>query len=226
MRTSSNLEPAPWRRPTPVTPVKSPRPEADAALRLIGATAHLARDREVFGEGEPADQVFKVVSGAVRGFRVLADGRRQICDFYLPGDIFGLDLGETYRIAAEALCDTVLIVARRSLLGEGRDPAAARALFNLAMEQLRRGQELALTLGRRSARERMGCFLLDLESRLGESACLDLPMSRQDIADHLGLTIETVSRTLTQMQNAGLVRISGARSVELRQRQALSGLRA
>ena len=100
----------------PYVPAATMRAPAPEGIRLIGVTVHLSRDQEVFGEGEPADQVFKVVRGAVRCFRVLSDGRRQICDFYLPGDIFGIEPGADRRTTAEALTDTVLVAARRSTL--------------------------------------------------------------------------------------------------------------
>ena len=80
-------------------------PSEPEGIRLIGVTTHFMRDQEVFGECEPADHVYRVVRGAVRGFRVLSDGRRQICDFYLPGDIFGIERGAEHRITAEALTD-------------------------------------------------------------------------------------------------------------------------
>jgi CRP-like cAMP-binding protein len=190
-------------------------PEDRGGPRLIGVTLHPARDQEVFGEGEPADQAYKVVQGAVRGFRVMADGRRQICEFYLPGDLFGLEPDGVHHMTAEALADTILVAARRSSLGDEKDADASRRLWKLAMNQLRRGQEHALTLGRRSASERVAHFLIDMAERLGTGDHLDLPMSRQDIADYLGLTIETVSRTLTQMQGAGLISLAGCRSVQL-----------
>src|SRR5271165_5413052 len=98
---------APWSHHK--TPPAAP-PESEG-IRLIGVTTHFMRDQEVFGEGEPADYVYKVVRGAVRGFRVLSDGRRQICDFYLPGDVLGIELGSEHRITAEALTDTILVVA-------------------------------------------------------------------------------------------------------------------
>lgn len=197
--------------------------EADE-IRLIGVTMHVSRDQEVFGEGEPADQVYKVVRGAVRGFRVLSDGRRQICDFYLPGDVFGIEPSDEHRITAEALTDTVLIVARRSALGDENDGAASRRLWALAMNELRRSQDHALTLGRRSASERVANFLVDMAERLGGGESLELPMSRQDIADYLGLTIETVSRTLTQLQVSGLIKLAGCRSIHLRKPRALTEL--
>jgi CRP-like cAMP-binding protein len=212
-------------KPRQASPASPARPPEDRTVpRLIGVTIHLGRDQEVFGEGESAEQVFKVVHGAARGFRVLADGRRQICEFYLPGELFGLEPDGEHHLTAEALGETVLIAARRSALGDDRDADAARRLCKLAMAQIRRGQEHALTLGRRSAGERVAHFLLDMAERLGCGDHLDLPMSRQDIADYLGLTIETVSRTLTQMQGSGLIKISGCRSVSLCKPAALADL--
>jgi CRP-like cAMP-binding protein len=204
-------------------PVPPPLRDAEP-IRLIGITLHMTRDQEIFGEGEPADQVFKVVQGAVRAFRVLSDGRRQICDFYLPGDLFGIEPTGEHRVTAEALSDTVLVVARRSALGDEGDAAASRRLWTLAMNELRRSQDHALTLGRRSATERVASFLMDLAERLGGGEALELPMSRQDIADYLGLTIETVSRTLTQLQVSGLIKLAGCRSIILRRPRALADL--
>jgi CRP/FNR family transcriptional regulator, nitrogen fixation regulation protein len=212
----------------PQRPYAPPQPMADVAdgdgIRLIGVTMHLGRDQEIFGEGEPADQVYKVVRGAVRGFRVLSDGRRQICDFYLPGDVFGIEPGREHRITAEALTDTILVVARRSMLSDETDQAAARRLWSLAMTELQRSQDHALTLGRRSATERVASFLVDMANRLHSGDGLELPMSRQDIADYLGLTIETVSRTLTQLQVSGLIKLNGCRSIELRRPRSLADL--
>jgi CRP/FNR family nitrogen fixation transcriptional regulator len=203
------------------TPTRTPEPDS---LRLIGITVNLSRDQEVYGEGGPAAQAYKVVSGAVRVFRVLSDGRRQICSFYLPGDVFGIEPGLEHRSTAEALTDTVLVVARRSALGDEGDAAAARRLWTLAMNELQRSQDHALTLGRRSACERVASFLVDVAERLGSGESLELPMSRQDIADYLGLTTETVSRTLTQLQLSGLISMTGCRSIQLRKARALAEL--
>ena len=210
--------------PRPYVPAATMRTPAPEAIRLIGVTVHLSRDQEVFGEGEPADQVFKVVRGAVRCFRVLSDGRRQICDFYLPGDVFGIEPGQDRRTTAEALTDTVLVAARRSTLVEDEDSGTARRLWALAMADLQRSQDHALTLGRRSANERVASFLVDMAARLGDVDNLELPMTRQDIADYLGLTIETVSRTLTHLQVSGLIKLAGCRSIHLRKPRALAEL--
>jgi CRP/FNR family transcriptional regulator, nitrogen fixation regulation protein len=201
-----------------------PAPPESEGIRLIGMTTRVMRDQEVFGEGEPADHVYKVVRGAVRGFRVLSDGRRQICDFYLPGDIFGIERGAEHRITAEALTDSILVVARRSALAHENDGATARSLWDLAMIELGRSQDHALTLGRRSAGERVASFLVDMAERIGDGEHVELPMSRQDMADYLGLTIETVSRTLTQLQSSGMITLAGCRSIDLRKPRALAEL--
>ena len=196
------------------------------AVRLIGVTLHLSRDQELYGEGEPADQVYKVVRGAVRSFRLLSDGRRQICDFFLPGDIFGIETRSERWVTVEALTDTVVIAARRSGLADDGDSRAARGLWALAMADLQRSQEHVLTLGRRSAHERVAGFLVDMAERLGDSGHLDLPMTRQDMADYLGLTIETVSRTLSHLQATGLIKLAGCRSINLSKPRALAELSA
>ena len=209
------------RRPYPAPP---PSVADLDDIRLIGVTMNVSRDQEIFGESEPADQVFKVVEGAVRSFRLLSDGRRQICDFYLPGDVFGIELGADHRTTAEALTDTVLVVARRSTLGDEGDAGANRRLWRQAMKALQRSQDHAVTLGRRSASERLANFLVDMAARLGGGEALELPMSRQDIADYIGLTIETVSRTLTQFQILGLIRLAGCRSVQIQKPRTLAEL--
>jgi len=194
----------------------------DDVFPLISAAKSFGRDQAVYDDGDAADCVYKVVSGAVRAVRLLADGRRQIGEFYLPGDVFGVELGERRRAAAEALGETVLLVARRASLPAG--PEQGGRLWRLALRDLQRSQDHVLTLGRRTASERLASFLLDLAERLDATGEFELPMSRQDIADYLGLTIETVSRTLTQLQADGLVRLSGVRRVRLPRPAALAEL--
>jgi CRP/FNR family transcriptional regulator, nitrogen fixation regulation protein len=189
---------------------------------LIGVARSLSRDQEVFAEGSAAEAVYKVVSGAVRTLRLLADGRRQIIGFHLPGDVFGIEAHSVHGATAEAICETVLVSARRSsVLG---DMEQQGRLVRHALTELRCSQDHLLTLGRRTAIERVASFLVDLVNRTGASEVLALPMSRQDIADYLGLTIETVSRTLTQMQARGIVRLHGCRQLRLLKRSALVDL--
>jgi CRP/FNR family transcriptional regulator, nitrogen fixation regulation protein len=208
-------------RHAPVLPSCDVSAEEDD-LRVVGATKTYSRDEEIFAEGDRADYVFRVVSGVVRTTRALADGRRQIADFYLPGDVFGVEPAAEWSATAEAVGDVVLVVARRSSIAG--DPDQAPKLWRQALSELRRCRDHVLALTHRSAVERLASFLLDLSMRLGVSDSLELPMSRQDIADYLGLTIETVSRTMTQLQCDGLLRLNGCRQVVFVRAAALAGL--
>ena len=194
-----------------------------AVLAIPGACPRFARDEEIFGEGEAADYVYQVVSGAVRTHRILRDGRRQIDEFHFAGDYFGLELCETHRVSAEALCDASVRLIRRGALSDlaARRGDAARAILRLTAEGLQRSQDHVLMLGRRSAIERVAGLLLDIAERTHCQAELDVPMSRQDMADYLGLTIETVSRTLTSLQDEGLIALPSVRHVVLKDRRAL-----
>ncbi|GJE04466.1 helix-turn-helix domain-containing protein [Methylobacterium isbiliense] len=185
---------------------------------LIGTPFSYTREEEVYGEGEDAEFVYKVVSGAVRTYKVLSDGRRQITGFHLPGDLFGFEQGEAHRHTAEALSDTkVLIFGRRQVERAANHRAeVACQLWGMAKMSLRQAQDHMLLLGRRSATERVAAFLMDVEDRLGSTGTFDLPMTRRDIADFLGLTIETVSRTMTQLEENGALLRAGGRQVTLR----------
>ena len=195
----------------------------------LGATRSLAKDEEIFAEGDRAAFFYKVVSGAVRTSKLLSDGRRQIDAFHLPGDFFGIESGDEHRFSAEALGDTTVIAYRRCGLDALAlsDAAFARQIVAAMMRSLERAQEHMLLLGRKTAMEKIATFLLDLSSRLPDSGHVDLPMSRTDIADHLGLTIETVSRSLTQLERQGIIGLpSHRRSIVLRDKAALRRLDA
>ena len=194
-------------------------------VELTGAAMPFDRNAEVYGENEPADYVYKVLSGSVRTYKVLNDGRRQIDAFYLPGDIFGLELGEDHSCSAEAITDSTILVVKRSLLFSAaeRSSALARRLWSHTASDLRRAQHHTLLLIK-SAQERVAAFLLEMAERLSSTGALDLPMSRQDIADYLGLTIETVSRTLSQLEDAATIALPASRKIVLRNRSALSRL--
>jgi CRP-like cAMP-binding protein len=192
---------------------------------MMGATMPFARNTEVYGEGEPAEYLYKVVTGAVRTYKVLADGRRQIGAFYLPGDIFGLESGEEHTFSAEAVTESKVLVVKRSALAAlaQRDNAVARQLWTLTGRELHRVQEHILLLIK-TAQERVAAFLLEMAERLPGRDSIELPMSRQDIADYLGLTIETVSRTFTQLESAAAIALPSSRCVVLRNRNALGRL--
>jgi CRP/FNR family nitrogen fixation transcriptional regulator len=184
-----------------------------------------ARNTEIYGEGEQADYVYQVVSGAVRTYKVLNDGRRQIGSFYLPGDVFGLVIGEQHELSAEAIVNsTVSVINRRALTGlASRDGKIAHELWALTARELRRAQKHVLLLVR-TAQERVASFLLEMADRTSDSSLVELPMSRQDIADYLGLTIETVSRTLTLLEGQAAIALPSARCVHLKNEKQLRKL--
>jgi len=176
---------------------------------------------EIFGENEPADYLYKVVGGSVRTYKILSDGRRQVGGFYLPGDIFGLEFADEHTLSAEAITGCKLLVVKRSALNAlaGRDASVARQLFALTGHELRRVQDRILLLIK-CARERVASFLLEMAERASGNI-IELPMSRQDIADYLGLSLETVSRTLTSLETAAAIEVSTSRRIVLKDCAAL-----
>ncbi len=195
----------------------------------LGSARCYAKDEEIFAEGDRAGFFYKVASGAVRTSKLLSDGRRQIDAFHLPGDIFGLEAGDEHRFSAEAVGEVTVIAYRACGLDAlaQSDAAFSRDVVAAMMRSLERAQNHMLLLGRKSALEKIATFLLDLSERLYEGGAVDLPMSRTDIADHLGLTIETVSRSLTQLERDGVIGLPAhRRSIVLRDKAALRRLDA
>jgi CRP/FNR family transcriptional regulator, nitrogen fixation regulation protein len=195
----------------------------------LGTARTFAKDEEIFAEGERTGYFYKVVSGAVRTFKLLSDGRRQIDAFHLPGDIFGMETGNEHRFSAEALGEATIIAYRRCSLEvlSSRDQVFANQVITSMMRSLERAQDHMLLLGRKHALEKIATFLLVFSKRLTEDGHVDLPMSRIDIADHLGLTIETVSRSLTQLERQGVIELPAhRRSIVLRDKAALERLEA
>lgn len=212
----------------PSSAIKGRHAGADSgagAIEMIGTVMSFVRNAEIYGEGEQVEFLYKVISGTVRTYKVLADGRRQIGAFYLAGDLFGLEAGDDHSFSAEAVSDAKVLVIKRSavLALAARNSDVAKQLWNLTTRELRRMQGHIMLLIK-SAHERVAGFLLEMADRSPASDQFDLPMSRQDIADYLGLTIETVSRTLTSLENGATIALPSARRVVLRDRVALSAL--
>jgi CRP/FNR family nitrogen fixation transcriptional regulator len=193
------------------------------SIELMGAPMSLPRGAKIFGETEPADYVYKVVSGAVRAYRVLSDGRRHIGAFHLPGDLFGLEAGNKYTFSAETITNsTVLVIKRNTMTSLGaHDGDLTHQLLVFAALELDRAREHGLLLVR-TAPERVACFLLDMAKRVPDARKVELPMPRQDIADHLGLSVETVSRALTQLAAEATIARPTSRHIELRDPEGLS----
>jgi len=192
---------------------------------MMGAPMCFARNSEIYGENEPAEFLYKLVSGAVRTSKILNDGRRQIGEFYLPGDIFGLEVGTEHAFSAEAIADAKVIVIKRSAVEAlaARDNDVARQLWATTGRELQRMQEHILLLIK-TAQERVAGFLLEMAERIKSASEIELPMSRQDIADYLGLTIETVSRTLTILENSAAIALPSSRRIVLLNPAALRRL--
>ena len=197
------------------------------SLEMMGAPMSYSRNAEIYGENEPAEYLYKLVSGTVRTSKILNDGRRQIGEFYLPGDLFGHEVGTEHSFSAEAITQVKVIVIKRSAVEAlaARDHDVARQLWAMTGRELQRMQEHILLLIQ-SAQERVAGFLLEMAERVKSTNEIELPMSRQDIADYLGLTIETVSRTLTMLENSAAIALPSSRRIVFRNRAALRRLNA
>ena len=167
---------------------------------------------EIFGEAEPADYVYRVREGAVRTHKLLSDGRRQIGAFHLPGDIFGVENGEVHRFTAEAIVHTTVWTAKRQSVFAGLakgDIPTANNVRDLITRTLEHVENHLLLLGRQTSLEKVAAFLVEMDRRMGKPAVMNLPMSRRDIADYLGLSLETVSRTLSTLRGEGTLTFVG-----------------
>jgi CRP/FNR family transcriptional regulator, nitrogen fixation regulation protein len=174
-----------------------------------------SKGTEIFGQGEPADYIYQVIEGAVRSHKLLSDGRRQIGAFHLPGDIFGLENGDFHRFTAEAIVvTTVCLIKRQGLERVAKtDPAMVLSLLAMTTHNLQHVENQILLLGRKSSRERVAAFLLEMNGRLTTAGVMALPMGRRDVADYLGLTLETVSRALSEFNRKGYVRFLDPRQI-------------
>jgi CRP/FNR family nitrogen fixation transcriptional regulator len=183
---------------------------------------------EIYGEQEPAEYVYQVKLGAVRSYKLLSDGRRQIGAFHLAGDIFGLENGSEHRFTAEAIVDTtVRLIRRRSLeVLADSDAVVLRNLLSMTTSNLQHAENHMLLLGRKTSLERVAAFLIEMDRRITAAGVMPLPMSRRDIADYLGLTLETVSRALSRLHELGIIGFisSNQRQIVLLNRQQLVSL--
>jgi CRP/FNR family transcriptional regulator len=198
-------------------------------LEALSHPAHFDAKTSVFVQGEPAHSIFNLTSGVVRLFKLLPDGRRQILGFALAGDFLGLALIEQYGVSAETVTEVTACRFSRVAFTTYIDtkPHLLRRLHAFASHELSLAQEQMVLLGRRSAEERLAAFLVGMRDRLTRlghhSVTLPLPMSRQDIADFLGLTIETVSRTMTKLARGRILLVvpDGVRVLEPERLEAL-----
>lgn len=190
------------------------------ALPQAGKPATVyAANAEIFAQGEKAGAIYQVAFGAVRIYRLLADGRRQISAFHFAGEVFGLEPGDRHEFFAEAISNAGVRILKPS-------PNAdfAHHLLPVALRGLARAQRHLLLLGRQTALERVCAFLMDMAERQANGDHVDLPMQRCDIGDYLGLTLETVSRIFSKLKDSGVIKLTTARSVEIVDMHALEAM--
>ena len=199
-----------------------------AQARIIASEFNYRKGTEIYGEKEPADYVYQVTAGAVRSYKLLSDGRRQIGAFHLVGDVFGLENGSFHRFTAEAIVDTSVRLIKRSSLERvaEADVSIAQNLLYMTTDNLQHAEDHMLLLGRKTSLERVVAFLLEMDRRLTAAGLMVLPMYRRDIADYLGLTLETVSRALSKLHEDGILGFLGKnqRQIILLDRQQLANL--
>jgi CRP/FNR family transcriptional regulator, nitrogen fixation regulation protein len=212
----------------PFTPPAPRKPETSESMAQMGFPMSFGRNAEIYAEGETAGYVYKVISGVVRISKLLPDGRRQISAFHMPGEMFGFEADELHHASAEAVVPAKVIAFKwEGMLNADRQPVKfVRELLNLTVLGLRHTQDHLLLLGRKNALERLAEFLLEMSARMGGSSVLDLAMPRHDIADYLGLTLETVSRMFAELKEMGTIRLESARRVHLLDKAALKALGA
>lgn len=203
--------------------VQSGQIDALVALERIGSRRSFARDDEIYAEADPSDCWYRVISGTVRIGKLWADGRRHIAEFCFGGGCFGFDTVAERVFSAEAVGDVIVMRFPRRATERliDADPRLVRRLCDMTLRDLAHAQTRMLLLGRMTAAERVASFLLEMFDRREAARALDLPMSRNDIADYLGLTIETVCRVLSAFRREGIIAIPNPHRIELRDRNAL-----
>jgi CRP/FNR family transcriptional regulator, anaerobic regulatory protein len=202
-------------------------------LRRLGSNrchAHLSAGTTLFHEGEAAEHLYSLATGTVKLYRLMSDGRRQIIDFLFSGDIFGLSVDGAYAYTAETVSPSRICRFAQRKIDLLRDsiPRMERKMYAMALRELAEAQDQMLLLGRKTAREKLATFLLRL-ARRGQDQGLalhfvPLPMSRADIADYLGLTIETVSRTFSQFKRESVIALPATGHAVIQDPEALRAL--
>lgn len=196
-------------------------------LADIVQTVRLDPHQTIFSEADPAQYMFNVTAGTVKLYKLLPDGRRQITGFLFSGDFIGLSVNDRFAYSAETVTPASLCrFPRRQMDGLMDEfPKLQRRLFSMASNELAAAQDQMLLLGRKTAKEKIASFLLALSQRAVRRGQKDnpvhVPMSRADIADYLGLTTETVSRTFTQLKSGGTIRLMEGGKVDISDKDAL-----
>ena len=207
--------------------------EAANRLAAMSRTLNVSSGRSVMMEGAPAAELFSVTRGIVSVFKLMPDGRRQITGFLYPGSFLGVtfNAADTYAYSADAVTAVTLQAYPRRNFERLLDevPGVRRAFIAAIADELTEAQDRMLLLAHRSAGERMACFILTLAHRQtgaggAPASTIYIPMRGNDIADYLGLTAETVSRTLARLRRKGIIRYDRGGSTEILDRAALEAL--
>jgi CRP-like cAMP-binding protein len=217
----------PFRNPSLTVSLRTDRPEQLASLEnQVAEIACFERDQAIYGLPRPPSYCYRVISGAAREYTLNRNGRRRIIDFLLPGDYFGFGAGSDRHLAADAVGDRTLVACyplRRVATLTGADPMLTTLLQEAAVQAITRLEARVLMLGRGTALEKVHGFLLEMEQRgaCGGTDKLVLPMSRCDIADYLALSVETVSRSLSDLKQRGTIAFTGTRRLTILDHDAL-----
>jgi len=212
-----------------VFPLASPEGRSTTRQTSCDAGRVVAATTILFHEGDDADALYEVVSGVFRATKVFPDGRRQVVAFAYPGDIIGFGHGDAYRFDCDALTPARVQVTARSELNDAMRarPELGEKLISVAAAEVASMRDLSVLLCRKSAMERIAGFLLSLALRTGKKANdqrVCLPMCRADIADHLGMTIETVSRNMTKLKTRRIIDLPDRGSFVIRDLYRLQNL--
>jgi len=193
------------------------------AIQAIAHVRRFRREQDIYSQEEKSDMWYRVISGAARKYLMRADGRRQIVDIHLPGDFFGFTSRKRHQFGVQAIADGTLIACyprqRAEALADS-DPSIAREIRARSFEAIERLQEQMLIVGTMTAHEKVRSFLLHFCNRLADARGdgVALPISRYDIADMLGISVETVCRAFTELREVGLISLQGPRRIRLAQR--------
>jgi CRP/FNR family transcriptional regulator, nitrogen fixation regulation protein len=224
MQASAPITQLPARRLIAPEPCK--RPSYVDVLKALGSVVRFRRDEDIFVEGDPNTYCYRLITGCARTITVMEDGRRQVNEFLLAGDLLGFDDLGAHAFSAEAVTEIVALRFPRNKVEAlaDCDVTVARQLHALALQRLRIAHERLVLLGRKTATERLASFILELDRRNeSDGGVIPLAMGRIDIADHLGLTVETVCRVLAIMKRDGAIGLS-RRGVQILSRAAVTQL--
>ena len=202
-----------------------------AKLRRLGSHFRLSSGQPLFHEGDSANRVFTVTKGSLKLYKLLPDGRRHVTGFMHPGDFLGISVDDEHAFTAEALEDAQLCSFPRTRFDDFTEDHAEmeRELYRLAAHELAAAHQQMVLLGRKNAVERVASFFVLLAERVERSTdetarFINLPMSRSDIADYLGLTKETISRVLALLKGRRLIRLDALDRIEILDRDGLVGI--